>query len=445
MKRILNLETIKYLGEKVRVCGWVNSIRSHGKIIFIDLRDRSGILQVISTPDLAKGIKEEYVLEVAGIIQKRPIKMVNPELETGQIELKAEKIKILAQATALPFDLRDLKLSLPVLLDWRPLTLRNKKIRAIFKIQEEVISSFRRIMKDLDFSEFQAPTIVPVATEGGAEVFHIDYFDKDSYLAQSPQLYKQIMLGAFERVFTVTHAYRAEPSVTTRHLTEYVSLDVEMAFIDSWTDLMDTCEIIMRNIFSEVQKNCSKELKLFGATLPKIAKKIPRLKMREAQEIIFQRTGRDNRKEPDLEPEDEKEISDFAKEKYGSELIFITHFPTKKRPFYTFPDPEDPEYTLSFDLLCRGLEVVTGGQRIHDYKMLLKNIKKWGLKIKDFKYYLQAFKYGLPPEGGFAIGAERLVKQILGLENIREASVFPRDMIRIDQKLSALQPKKRKK
>jgi len=297
----------------------------------------------------------------------------------------------------------------------------------------------------LDFSEFQAPTIVPVATEGGAEVFHIDYFDKDSYLAQSPQLYKQIMLGAFERVFTVTHAYRAEPSVTTRHLTEYVSLDVEMAFIDSWTDLMDTCEIIMRNIFSEVQKNCSKELKLFGATLPKIAKKIPRLKMREAQEIIFQRTGRDNRKEPDLEPEDEKEISDFAKEKYGSELIFITHFPTKKRPFYTFPDPEDPEYTLSFDLLCRGLEVVTGGQRIHDYKMLLKNIKKWGLKIKDFKYYLQAFKYGLPPEGGFAIGAERLVKQILGLENIREASVFPRDMIRIDQKLSALQPKKRKK
>lgn len=443
MRRILNTKTVKHLGKKVKVCGWVNSIRSHGKIIFTDLRDRSGILQVILSPDLAKGIKEEFVLEIEGKIQKRPIKMVNPELETGQIELKAEKVKILSQATALPFDLRDLKLKLPTLLDWRPLTLRNKKIRAIFKVQEEVISSFRRTMKKLDFTEFQAPTIVPVATEGGAEVFHINYFDKDAYLAQSPQLYKQIMLEAFERVFTITHAYRAEPSVTTRHLTEYVSLDVEMAFINSWTELMETCEVVMRGIFSGLEKNCSKELKLLAATIPKIGKKIPQIKIREAQEIIFQRTGRDNRKEPDLQPEDEKEICNFAKEKYDSELIFITHFPTKKRPFYTFPDPENPEYTLSFDLLYRGLEIVTGGQRIHNYQMLLKNIKKWGLKIKDFKYYLQAFKYGLPPEGGFAIGTERLVKQILGLENIREASLFPRDMIRIDQRLSTF--KRRKK
>jgi len=445
MKRILNLETIKYIGKKVKVCGWVNSLRHHGGIVFLDLRDRSGILQVVATPDLAKNIKEEYVLEIEGEVRKRPIKMINPELETGEIELGAEKIKVLAKAESLPFDLKDLKLSLPRLLDYRPLSLRNKKIRAIFKIQEEAVSSFRKIMKELGFTEFQAPTIVPVATEGGAEVFHIDYFDKDAYLAQSPQLYKQIMLGVFEKVFCVTKAYRAEPSVTTRHLTEYISLDVEMGFIDSWEELMENCEIIIKNIFTDVEKNCQKELKMFEATLPKLGKKIPQLKMRETQEIIFQRTSRDNRREPDLEPEDEKEICQFAKEKYGSELIFITHFPTKKRPFYTFADPEDPEYTLSFDLIFRGLEVVTGGQRIHEYKTLVKNIKKWGLKIKDFKFYLQAFKYGLPPEGGFAIGAERLVKQILGLENVREASTFPRDMIRIDQRLSVLQKRKKPK
>jgi nondiscriminating aspartyl-tRNA synthetase len=444
MERILNIETLKYLGKKVKVCGWINSLRHHGGIVFLDLRDRSGILQVVSTPDLAKDVKEEYVLEVEGQIQKRPIKMVNPELETGEIELKAEKLKILAEARPLPFDLKDLKVSLPVLLDWRPLTLRNKKIRAIFKIQEEVISSFRKIMKDLGFFEFQAPTIVPVATEGGAEVFHIDYFDKDAYLAQSPQLYKQIMLGAFERVFTVTKAYRAEPSVTTRHLTEYISLDVEMGFIDSWEELMENCEIIIRNIFSDLEKRCHKELEMFGAALPKLSEKIPRLKMREAQEIIFQRTGRDNRKEPDLEPEDEKEICEYTKEKYNSELIFITHYPTKKRPFYTFTDPEDPEYTLSFDLLCRGLEIVTGGQRIHEYEKLLKNIKKFGLSPKTFQFYLQAFKYGMPAEGGFCLGGERIVKQILNLENIREASLFPRDMERIDQRLSSLQPKKRR-
>ncbi len=445
MKRILNIETTKNIGEKVKVAGWVNVIRSHGGIVFLDLIDRSGILQVVSTPDLTKDIKEEDVIEIEGEVKKRPIKMVNPELETGETELKAEKIKILAKSETLPFDLKDLKLSLPTLLDYRPLTLRNKKIKAIFKIQEKVISSFRKTAENLGFAEFQAPIIVPTATEGGAELFHIDYYDYDAYLAQSPQLYKQIMVGVFERVFTITKVFRAEPSITTRHLSEYISLDAEMGFINSWEDLMDTCEIVIRNIFSDLQNNCANELKIFETTLPKLGERIPRIKMREAQEIIFKRTKRDNRKENDLEPDDEKEICDFAKEKYGSELIFITHYPTKKRPFYTYPDPEDPEYTLSFDLLCRGLEVVTGGQRIHEYRQLLSNIKKWGNQVKDFKFYLQAFQYGMPPEGGFAIGAERVVKQILNLENVREASLFPRDTIRIDQRLTASQSKKKKK
>lgn len=441
MERTLNKETIKCLGKKVKICGWVQTIRSHGKIVFIDLRDRSGILQVVCPSNLVEGIKEEYALAIEGTVQERPKAMINPKLETGIAELKAEKVEVLAEALVLPFDLKKLNLSLPKLLDFRPLTLRNEKIQAIFKIQEQVMEGFRNTLKNLGFTEFQSPMIVPSNAEGGAQVFHIDYYDYDAYLAQSPQLYKQIMVGGFERAFTITHVFRAEPSVTTRHISEYTSLDAEMGFISSWEDLLDVCEIITRDILSSIQKNCQKELKIFDVTVPQVDKNIPRLKMREVQKIIFERTGRDNRNEPDLEPEDEKEICKFAKEKHGSELVFVTHYPTKKRPFYTYPDPEDPEYTLSFDLLCRGLEIVTGGQRIHEYKKLLENIKKWKNNPKDFSFYLQTFKYGMPPEGGFAFGLERVVKQILGLENIREACVFPRDMERIDQRLSLLQPR----
>jgi nondiscriminating aspartyl-tRNA synthetase len=443
MKRILNKESKNYLGKSARVSGWVNSRRDHGGIVFLDLRDGSGVLQIVAKPDLVEGVKDEYVLDIEGEVKKRPIKMVNPEMETGEIELKAQKIKVLAAADSLPFDLREINLTLPRLLDFRPLTLRNQKIRAIFKVEEEIISAFRNSLKEWGFSEFESPSIVPATAEGGAEVFHIDYFAHDAYLAQSPQLYKQIMVGAFEKVFSVNHVFRAEPSVTTRHICEYISLDIEMGFIDSWEDLMDVGDSLIKNIFAVIENNCQRELKLFGASLPKTSLKIPRMKMREAQEIIFKRTGRDHRKEIDLGPEDEKDICEYAKEKYGSELIFITHYPTAKRPFYTFPDPKEPEYTLSFDLLCRGLEVITGGQRINDYKKLTENIKKWGNEVKDFKFYLQAFKYGMPPEGGFAMGAERITKQILGLENIREASLFPRDMIRIDQRLSVSQPKKK--
>jgi len=445
--RILNTETTKYVGKKVRVCGWVNSRRDHGGVVFLDLRDRSGILQVVCKPKLAEGIKDEYVLAVEGKVQKRPTKMVNPKLETGQIEVKAEKIEILAKAEILPFDLqsKELKMSLPTLLDFRPITLRHPKIKAIFRVQNQIIESFRKTMKDLGFFEFQAPAIVALATEGGAEVFPVKYFDYTAYLAQSPQLYKQILVGVFEKVFTVGKAYRAEPSVTTRHICEYVSLDCEMGFIDSFEDLMELCQILIFNILKGVKENCKKELEMFSQEISGLGEPIPRLKLREAQEIIFKRTGRDNRNEPDLEPEDEKEICEFAKEKYNSDFVFITHFPVKKRPFYTYPDPKNPEYTLSFDLLFKGLEIVTGGQRIHEYEKLVKNIKKFGGKVKNFEYYLQAFKYGMPPEGGFALGAERITKQILGLKNIREASLFPRDMIRIDQRLTTLKPKRPKK
>lgn len=445
MERILTSDTKNYIGKKVRVAGWIDTRRDHGGIVFLDLRDRSGFLQVVAEPGLVKEVKEEYVLEIEGEVKKRPEKMVNPKIETGEVEIKAEKVKVLAESAVLPFELKDLKLSLPKLLDYRPLTLRNRKIKAIFKIQERVVESFRNALKSLDFTEFQAPAIVASATEGGAELFPVKYYKYEAFLAQSPQLYKQILVGVFERVFTVTKAYRAEPSITTRHISEYISLDAEMGFIDSWQELMDACEIVVKTIFSEVRENCHEELKTLDADLPKVSKKIPRIKMREAQEIIFKRTKRDCRKESDLQPEDEREICRWSEENYNSELVFITHYPTGKRPFYTQPDPEDGNYTLSFDLLCRGLEVVTGSQRINEYDKLLKNIKKFGLNVKNFQFYLQAFKYGLPPEGGFCMGGERIVKQILNLENVKEASLFPRDMTRIDQRLTALKTKKKTK
>lgn len=441
-QRILSIEVAKFIGQKVRVSGWVDSRRDHGGIVFLDLRDRSGLLQIVCKPDQIKEIKGEWVVEIEGQVQERPQKMINPDIESGKVELLAETIKILAKAEPLPFDIKDLTLSLPTLLDWRPLCLRNSQIKAIFKIEEGIINSFRQTLNSLDFSEFQAPTIVPANAEGGAAVFRIDYYDYNAYLAQSPQLYKQIMVGVFERVYCVNKVFRAEPSVTTRHLSEYVSLDAEMGFISSWEELMDTCQEIIKNILSDLQKNNSKELQDLKISLPVIGEKIPKLKIREAQKIIFERTGKNNQQAPDLEPEDEKEICNFAKEKYDSDFIFITHYPVEKRPFYTFQDPQDPGYTLSFDLLCRGLEITTGGQRINDYEKLVENIKKWKNKPEDFSYYLKTFKYGLPPEGGFAFGLERIVKQFLGLENVRQASLFPRDMERIDQRLSELHPKK---
>lgn len=429
MKRTLNAETIKCLDKEARVSGWVNTRRDHGKIVFIDLRDRTGLLQVVCRPDLVKDVKEEYVLEIEGLVKKRPGHTVNKDIVTGEVELEARQVKVLAKSAALPFNFleKDLSLTLPTLLDHRPLTIRNPEIKNIFKVGESITESFRKTLRSLDFTEFQSPNIVPAAAEGGADIFHVDYYKYDAYLAQSPQVYKQIMLGAFERVFTIAHVYRAEPSVTTRHMSEFTSLDAEMAFIDSWQDLMDTVEVIIGNIFTD--------LKPLKVEVPELGREIPRIKMREAQKIILERTGRNNLKEPDLSPEDEQEICLWSKEKYGSDVIFITHYPTSKRPFYTHEDPLEPDYTLSFDVLCRGLEIVTGGQRINEYDKLVKNIKKWGNKTDAFSFYLQAFKYGMPPEGGFAFGLERIVKQVLNLKNIRESTPFPRDMERIDIKL----------
>lgn len=437
-------ETVGKIGEKVAVKGWIYLRRDHGKLIFLSLRDRSGMLQIAvnagvspSAYEQAKEIRPEFVVKIEGLVKERPENAVDKNSVAGSVELEASEITILSKAETLPFDMggKDLNLELPTLLDNRGLTLRHPKVSAIFKVQETLIDSFRRACKEKGFTEFQAPVIIPQGAEGGSEVFEVKYFDHKAYLAQSPQFYKQIMVGVFERVFTVNKTLRAEPSMTTRHLTEATTLDVEFGFIDSWLDVMDMAEYVIKFMIDSISRENVSILKMYDATAPKIPAKIPRLKLREAQEIIFKRTGRDNRQEPDLQPEDEREICRWSLEEKGSDLVFVTHYPVAKRPFYTFEDPDDLGYTLSFDLIGRGTEWMTGGQRINDYEKLAGNAKKRGIDMKKSEIYLQAFRYGMPPEGGFSFGSERVVMHILGLKNVREASLFPRDMERVDEKL----------
>ena len=447
MTRTLVSETINHSGERVIVEGWIHLRRDHGKLIFLSLRDRSGFLQIVvnakessSAYEAAKDIRPEFAVKIEGIVKKRPENAIDKSSATGSVELEAQEIDVLSKSEALPFDMggKDLNLELPTLLDNRSLTLRHPKVSAIFKVQETVIDAFRIACKKKDFTEFQSPVIVPQGAEGGSEVFEIKYFDHKAYLAQSPQFYKQIMVGAFERVFTVNKTLRAEPSVTTRHLTEVTTLDAEFGFIDSWLDVMDMAEYVIKFMIDSVNNKNSDVLKMYNVTPPKVSAKIPRIKLRDAQEIIFKRTGRDNRQEPDLSPEDEREICRWSLEEKNSDLVFVTHYPIVKRPFYTFEDPEDKGFTLSFDLIGRGTEWMTGGQRINDYAKLVENAKKRGIDLKKSEIYLQAFRYGMPPEGGFSFGSERITMHILELKNVREASLFPRDMERVDERLSEI-------
>ena len=289
--------------------------------------------------------------------------------------------------------------------------------------------------------EFQAPAITPAVAEGGSEVFEVNYFDKKAYLTQSPQLYKQIVMSAFERVFSVNKVFRAEPSVTSRHITEIVSLDAEMAFIKDWTEVRDMADGVIKYIFQQVQEQCSEELKHFEVTLPAVVDKTPTLSLTEAQEKIFAKTGRDVRGEKDLNPEDERSLCSIIFEETGSDLVFVYGYPTKKKPFYVYPSPENPEFNEGMDLLCRGVELLSGGRRINDYAQLMEHVEEWGMDPNKIELFLEAFRFGVPPEGGFAFGAERITMQLLGLKNIREAVMFPRDMERVDVRLAEAQAK----
>ena len=413
--------------EVVLLRGWIYKIIDLSSVVFIKLRDKSGIVQLVTDKDQIEGLKLENAVEVVG-------KKSENEKAPGGIEIIVDKIKILGKTyyDKLPFEINSFKnkAALETQLDHRTIALRRPEIRAIFKVQNEIEQAFRDYFRSKNFEQIHTAKIIDSSTEGGSEMFTVNYFDRRSFLAQSPQFYKQMMVGAgFERVYEIGHAYRAELHNTWRHLNEYVSLDVEMGFIKDEFELMDLEEGFLDYLFKHLNRVCKKELEMYKVKLPDEVK-IPRITLDEAHKILLEKY---NKKSPlgNIDAKGEELICDYVKKEYGTEFVFLTKYPVTKRPMYTMPDDKDKTLTKSFDLIYDGLEITTGGQRIHDYEMLKANIIKFGLNPEDFDFYLETFKYGMPPHGGFAIGLERLTMKILKLSNIREAALIPRDMKRL--------------
>lgn len=437
MKRTLINETPNLIDQVVRLSGWVSTRRDHGKLIFMDLRDRTGIVQMVIIPDkaeaykAAKGVRNEYVIEVEGLVKKRPGSQKKVDNPTGEVEIEVSALRVISGVEKeLPFDTakKDLELTIPTLLDNRHLTLRNKKINDIFKVYNVILESYEKHMRGAGFLEIKTPKIVSQATEGGANFFKIKYFKRDAFLAQSPQFYKQAGVGFFERVFEIGPVFRAEPHYTTRHVNEYISFDAEMGFIENFADIMDELESLLKKIIKDIQDKCKEELVDYPSEFL-VPDRFPRIKLTEAMEILKNEYGKE-KMGVDIDPEGERLISEWAQKKYGSDFIFLTHYPTSARPFYTMPS-SDPQYTESFDLIYRGVELATGGQRIHDPKQLVANIKKHRLDPKDFEDYIEIFRLGMPPHGGWGLGSERLVQKVLGLKSVKEAILFPRDVRRL--------------
>lgn len=428
-------------GKEVTIKGWVDVRRDHGKLIFIDLRDVSGKVQMVVLPNhkeaqtAAKDVRNEWVLEIKGKVNARPEKMVKIDEPNGAVEIEVLEVKVLGKAAEIPFELGS-DVNMDTYLDHLPYTLRTEKARSIFKVQSVIVNAFRQYLISQGFTEFQAPKLIGEDAEGGANSFNIEYFGHTAHLAQSPQLYKQIMVGVFERAFAIGNVYRAEKHSTTRHLNEYTSIDFEMGFIKDHTDVMAMETKVLAYVMKELKEKCAEDFVRLGATIPEVLENIPSMKLREAQQVILKEYGQDCTKEPDLEPQHERWLCEYAKKTWNSDFIFITHFPISKRPFYTHEDESDTGYAKGGDLLFRGVEITTLAQRIHDYDTLVASMVKKGLDPEKFRYYLQAFKYGMPPHGGLGLGLERLTAKLLGLENVKEATLFPRDINRIDNLLS---------
>ncbi|MHB9057555.1 MAG: aspartate--tRNA(Asn) ligase [Bacillota bacterium] len=428
MSRVTSRELVAHAGRTVTVAGWVHRVRALGNLTFIIIRDRHGLIQAVAegrNGDLNDVVAESVVLLTGEVARE--------ERAPSGAELRLRELKVIAPADpSLPFELnkKDLNAGLDLLLDHRVLSLRHPKTHAVFTVQAELLAAFRDFLRGRDFTEVCTPKIVASGTEGGSELFPVRYFERQAYLAQSPQFYKQMMVGAgYERVFEVGHVYRAEEHNTSRHINEFTSLDLEMGFIDSEEDVMDLEAELLTEVFRRVAERCPAELELLGAQTP-VAAAPPRLPLAEVQSILAKEYGKESPAEG-LDPEGERFICEHVARSGGGELVFVTRWPVAKRPVYTHPDPADPALTRSFDLLFRGLEITTGGQRIHLYDQLVRNMAAFGLNPAAFENYLEVFRFGMPPHGGLAIGLERLTARLLGLNNLREASLFPRDRTRL--------------
>jgi nondiscriminating aspartyl-tRNA synthetase len=436
MERIWTTQLGQHAGERVRLAGWLHRLRQLKDVNFLVLRDAKGLAQiVVEDQALAERLAQlpnESVLEIEGLAVAEP-------QAPGGVEIHQPAIDVLAaSAEAPPIDLYrpTLKAQLPTILDHAPIALRHPRQRALFRLASASMAGFRATLAKRDFVEIQTPKIVGAATEGGANVFAIDYFGRPAYLSQSPQLYKQIMVGVFERVFEVGPAFRAEPHDTPRHINEFVSLDVEQGFIRDHFDVMETLNRVLEGMIAAIEEQAPEALALLGGRgepllLPRVPRAIPSLHFAEALDLYSRANGEDVRGEPDLAPAHERWLGEWASREYGSDFLFVWGYPTAKRAFYTHPDPERPASSRGFDLLFRGLELVSGGQRLHRYEDYLATLAGRGMSPESFEGYLEAFKHGMPPHGGFAIGLERWVARLIEAPNIRETTLFPRDLTRL--------------
>lgn len=432
-ERIHTTELAQHVGRRVNLQGWVHTIRRLGGVSFLIVRDGWGTAQIIfgDNAELAEleaaALQPESVIRLTGLVQETP-------QAPGGVELCSPHLQVITpvqEPTPVTLGKRELKATLPTLLDHAVVVNRHPTRRAMFRLAAGVMAAFRASLNADGFTEIQSPKLVASATESGANVFAVDYFGRTAYLAQSPQFYKQIMVGVFERVYEVGPVFRAEPHDTVRHINEYVSLDVEFGFIADHFTVMAQLRKVLNAVFSHLSTYYTADLAELGAELPSVPAEIPHLHFAEAQELLYTEQGLDVRGEPDLSPQDERLLGEWARAKHGSDFLFITGYPMRKRPFYTHPDPVRPGFSNSFDLLFRGTELVTGGQRLHRYADYLIALEDAGYAVEPFTAYLEAFRYGMPPHGGFAIGLERMLAQLTGVGNIRLATLFPRDMQRL--------------
>ncbi|MEU8412217.1 aspartate--tRNA(Asn) ligase [Amycolatopsis japonica] len=414
ISRVLAADLPRHVGGRVRIAGWVHRRRRLKTVTFLVIRDRSGLTQVVlAAPG---GPPEETVVEVEGLVT------ANPQAPGG-LELTEPAVGLLSEpAEPPPFALYrpSVAVALPTVLDNAAVALRHPRLKEVFAITAASVAGFRSALDGLGFTEIHTPKIVSSATESGANVFGLDYFGRRAFLAQSPQFYKQALAGVFERVYEVGPVFRAEPHDTARHLAQYTSLDAELGFVGDHRDVMAVLREAIAGMAAAVPET--------GVEVPEA---IPEIHFTEAQELVARLSDEDPRGEPDLAPSHERLLSEWAVREHGSEFLFVTGYPMAKRPFYTHPDPVRPGYSNSFDLLFRGLELVTGGQRLHRHADYVAALAARGESAEPYRDYLAVFAHGMPPHGGFALGLERWTARLLGLPNVRQATLFPRDLHRL--------------
>ena len=418
------------LGKEVCVTGAVHTIRDMGTVAFVILRKAEGLLQCVYEEACAefplKELKEADTVKACGVLAAS-------EKAPDGIEIRLKSVSVLSQAAAplpIPVAKAKMNISLETSLDLRPVSLRNIRERARFRIQEGIVRGFREYLNEQGFTEIHTPKIGSKGAEGGANIFKLDYFHHPAVLAQSPQFYKQMMVGVFDRVFETAPVFRAEKHNTKRHLNEYTSLDFEMGYIDSFEDVMAMETGVLGRVMEILKRDYARELSILSITLPDVSR-IPCVRFDEAKRLVSEKYSRPIRNPYDLEPEEEALIGRYFEEECSSDFVFVTHYPAAKRPFYAMEDEENPQVTKSFDLLFRGLEVTTGGQRIHDYAAQLAKMKARGMDPEQFESYLQIHKHGMPPHGGLGMGLERFTARLLEQDNVRRACLFPRDIHRI--------------